>query len=263
MKKYFLILQFLAIFPLFSQQSFAVYFDFDQYNINPFAEQQLNDWLEKNTEIEVTKIYGYCDWKGNNLYNNNLSLQRVASVYTFLKSKNISILSDYESKGFGEDFTQSKIQAANRKVTIDYQKKVYEKQDLPVIKKEPSLEQSIKKAKPGDVIRLQNMNFFNNSAIMVPKSKPVLTDLLCILEENPKLKIEIQGHICCQREKDINGISTARARAVYVYLLRNKIDRKRLSFKGFGITKPIYPIPEKSEAQEDENRRVEIKIIEN
>lgn len=63
--------------------------------------------------------------------------------------------------------------------------------------------------------------------------------------------------------KDINGISTARARAVYVYLLRNKIDRKRLSFKGFGITKPIHPIPEKSEAQEDENRRVEIKIIEN
>lgn len=194
-------MQFLAIFPLFSQQSFAVYFDFDQYNINPFAEQQLNDWLEKNTEIEVTKIYGYCDWKGDNQYNDNLSLQRVASVHAFLKSKNISILSNYESKGFGEDFTQSKIQAANRKVTIDYQKRVYEKQHLPVITKEPSLAESIKKAKPGDVIRLQNMNFFNNSAVMVPKSKPVLTDLLCILEENPKLKIEIQGHICCQRKR--------------------------------------------------------------
>ena len=75
-------------------------------------------------------------------------------------------------------------------------------------------------------------------------------------------KIEIQGHICCQNEKDPYDISTARARAVYMFLLRNKIDRKRMTYKGYGITRPIHPIPEQSEAEKDENRRVEIMIVE-
>jgi outer membrane protein OmpA-like peptidoglycan-associated protein len=54
-----------------------------------------------------------------------------------------------------------------------------------------------------------------------------------------------------------------RAKAVYNYLLRQKINRNRLSFKGFGNTQPIFPIPEKTEAERDANRRVEIQIVEN
>ncbi len=258
--KYIFLLLFISM-PLFSQEKLEIFFDFDKANINAEADRKLNQWIVNSKNVEVTKIYGYCDWKGSNSYNDTLSFRRVQSVYDFLKSKNITIRPDYEVKGFGEDFEQSKIQAINRKVTIVYKEIVPE--PVPVQTPPSTLTEQVKAAKPGDVIRLKNMNFLNNSAVMVPKSKPVLLDLLCILEENPKLKIEIQGHICCQLEKDVNGISTARARAVYVYLLRNKIDRKRISFKGFGITKPIHKIPEKSEAEEDENRRVEIKIIEN
>jgi outer membrane protein OmpA-like peptidoglycan-associated protein len=82
------------------------------------------------------------------------------------------------------------------------------------------------------------------------------------MEENPKLKIEIQGHICCQMNGDINNVSTARSRAIYNYLIRSKIDRKRMTFKGYGTSKPIHPIPEKTEQEENENRRVEILIVE-
>lgn len=247
--------------PLFSQEKLDVFFDFDKHNINSEAEKKLTDWISTSKNFEVIKIYGYCDWKGSNTYNDTLSLKRVQSVYDFLKGKDIFIRPDYEIKGFGEDFEQSKIQAINRKVTIVYSEIVPVPQKP--VETPSTLNEQVKTAKPGDIIRLKNLNFLNNSAVLVPKSKPVLLDLLCILEENPKLKIEIQGHICCQLEKDVNGISTARARAVYVYLLRNKIDRKRISFKGFGITKPINKIPEKSAAEEDENRRVEIKIVAN
>ena len=45
-----------------------------------------------------------------------------------------------------------------------------------------------------------------------------------------------------------------------IILLRNKIDRKRMTFKGYANTKPIHPIPEKNAEEEDENRRVEILI---
>jgi outer membrane protein OmpA-like peptidoglycan-associated protein len=98
---------------------------------------------------------------------------------------------------------------------------------------------------------------------ILPKSKPVLVELLCALEENPKLKIEIQGHICCQKVFDINELSVMRARAIYNYLVSQKINRKRLTYKGYGTSEPIHPIPEKSEQEQDENRRVEILILEN
>jgi outer membrane protein OmpA-like peptidoglycan-associated protein len=61
---------------------------------------------------------------------------------------------------------------------------------------------------------------------------------------------------------DINDLSTRRAQAVYNYLVRQKINRKRLSYKGFGTSKPIYIIPEKTPQEEDANRRVEILILE-
>ena len=83
------------------------------------------------------------------------------------------------------------------------------------------------------------------------------------MQDNPKLKIEIQGHICCQLTNDLQALSVARAKAVYNFLVSNQINRKRLSFKGFGTTNPIHPIPEKSEKEEQENRRVEIVILEN
>ena len=80
--------------------------------------------------------------------------------------------------------------------------------------------------------------------------------------DNPTLKIEIQGHICCKRPDEPEVISTARARAVYNYLIRNNIDRTRMSFKGYGVSRPIHPIPEKNALEEDDNRRVEILVKE-
>jgi len=98
---------------------------------------------------------------------------------------------------------------------------------------------------------------------VVPKSEPVLYELLCIMVDNPKLVIEIQGHICCKSATQADPISSARAKAVYNYLIQNKIDRKRMTFKGYGVSRPIHPIPEKNALEEDENRRVEILIVEN
>jgi outer membrane protein OmpA-like peptidoglycan-associated protein len=248
---------------LSGQEHLEVFFDFNKSDINQSSRQKLESWIVEHEDVEVIKIYGFCDWKGTNQYNDTLSIQRVLSVSYFLEDKGIEIKENYEIKGFGEDFKQSKIQAENRKVIIFFQ----EKQKNQTFEKksdiDKSLNEKIKEAKVGDVLILKNIYFKNRSAVIVPKSQPVLFELLCILEDNPKLKIQIQGHICCQLENDFEGISTARARAVYVFLVRNKINRKRLSYKGFGISKPIHPIPEKSEQEEDENRRVEIRILEN
>src|SRR5690606_12039151 len=118
----------------------------------------------------------------------------------------------------------SEVQSENRKVIM-----MFDEVKSPVKKKE-SLTTRFKSVKKGDKIRMENINFLNNSAVVVAKSKPVLYDLLCALEENPDLKIEIQGHICCQEKVDVNNVSTSRAKAVYNFLVRNKINRKRLTY---------------------------------
>ena len=261
--KYFLVLLLFNLMAVQAQEKLEVFFDFDKFEINELAKEKLLNWVEQSKDKEVQKIYGFCDWKGRNDYNDTLSVKRVQSIFNFLKERNVIIKSDYEIKGFGEDFEQSKVQAENRKVTIIYEKiKTPEPKSVEAIFLE-ELNPKIKSAKVGDVIKLKDIYFRNFSAKLLPKSKPVLYELLCVMEDNPKLKIEIQGHICCQTEVGKYDVSAARARAIYVFLIQNKINRKRITFKGYGITRPVHPIPEKNEQEEEENRRVGIKIIEN
>jgi outer membrane protein OmpA-like peptidoglycan-associated protein len=251
---------FATIFSCFAQEKMEVFFDFNKYNLNPTALTTLNDWILQHPKSKVLKIYGFCDWKGTNTYNDSLSLQRIHTIFDYLTENKIQVDEDYIQKGFGENFTQDKNQALNRKVQIIYSNL---QPEISEQTKEITLSDKVKTAKKGDLIRLKNINFYNNSARIVPKSKSVLYDLLCVMQENPNLKIEIQGHICCQTAKNMDYISTARAKAIYNHLIQNKIQRNRLTYKGYGVTQPLHPIPEKNTFEEDENRRVEIKIIEN
>ncbi len=244
----------------YSQEKLNVYFDFDKYELNEQGVKKINSWIAEGKNYEVTKLYGFCDWKGSNEYNDTLAMKRVYTVYEFLKQSKINVKKEIEIRGFGEDFEQSEDQGENRRVTIIFQ----EKKEIPVVvTSEQKLKDKFKGSKIGDLIRMPNLYFFNNSAKVVPKSQPVLYDLLCLMNDNPKLKIEIQGHICCKLPSDYDAVSSARARAIYNFLVINKIDRKRLAFKGYGVSRPIHPIPEKNSEEEDENRRVEILIIDN
>lgn len=264
MKIKILILLLLHISAIQAQEKFTVFFDFNQYGLNESQQQRLENWVNAAGEVAVSKIYGFCDWKGTNIYNDSLSVKRVKTVLAFLKGKGIKVIESYEIRGFGEDFEQSKIQADNRKVVIAYNIKAPQPLEMATSQQaQLPFQEQFKTAKVQDRIRMKNLYFFNMTPRILPKSKPELYELLCALQDNPKLKIEIQGHICCQKDFDINALSTSRAKAVYNFLVSNKINRKRLSFKGYGTSNPIHPIPERNETEENENRRVEILILEN
>src|SRR5690606_37856702 len=117
-------------------------------------------------------------------------------------------------------------------------------------------------AKPGEHLRIDNLNFFQNTFAIVPESRPKLFELLEIMKIHPGLKIKLQGHICCMNG-DPRKLSTERAKAVFMFLQKNGIPKSRLSFEGLGTTQPIYPIPEKNEEERAANRRVEILVVEN
>lgn len=236
------------------QKQVEVFFDFNKDFPNANSILQINEWIANNKNAEITKLLGYCDSVDTKNYNKKLAERRIENVHVLLEKSAIKFSKDLEKTAFGKDFKQSKVQSENRKVIMFYN----EPQTLPVVSE---FTKKMKESKVGEIITLPNIYFFNNSARIVPKSDSALFDLLCAMEENPKLKIEIQGHICCQHNIDPGDISTARARAIYNHLLRNKIDRKRMTYKGYGVTRPIHPIPEKNEQEENENRRVEILIV--
>jgi flagellar motor protein MotB len=98
---------------------------------------------------------------------------------------------------------------------------------------------------------------------------PVLEKLLSTMQANPNLKVEIQGHVCCMDGEDDGfdydsndqHLSVNRARAVYDYLVEHGIEKKRLSYKGFGHSRPKIKV-ENTPEEEQVNRRVEIFVIE-
>ena len=247
-----LIRLFIVLFfiPLSAQEKLDVFFDFNKANPNSNSMDILNNWVKKNPDAEVLKMEGYCDTVDSKNYNLKLAKRRIHSVETILKLNKIKAVDQLERIPFGEDFDFSSNQDENRKVHIFYQ--------IPITN---SFSEKVKNAKVGELLKLKGLNFYNMSDVILPDSRPILDELLQIMNNNPTLKIEIQGHICC-KEVEVEDISIKRAKTVYNFLLSNGISEDRITYKGFASTRPIYPLPEKNEEERVANRRVEILILE-
>lgn len=249
----------------FGQNKFTVYFDTDAAQLKLDELIRFDDFFS-NKDVKFLKLVGYCDARASDAYNDKLSLKRIKFLYQLIEKTTGQKVLDIT--GLGENFLQDPILALNRKVEIYYEvipSKVLEnKKDTAVVSQElNSLVAQVSKAKAGDKLILKNLYFYNRSGIFRPESRPVLEELNTIMVVHPNLKIEIQGHICCQIGADEEDTAKVRAVAVYNYLIHNGIDKNRLRFKSFGSSKPINRIPEKTEEERNENRRVEIQIIEN
>ncbi|CAM4344785.1 WD40-like Beta Propeller Repeat [Pedobacter westerhofensis] len=102
------------------------------------------------------------------------------------------------------------------------------------------LEIFLDKLKPGGNVILKNIFFDTNKYELLTASVTELTSLLELLQANQTIGIEIQGHTDnVGNAADNQKLSLQRAEAVYDYLINNKIEADRLSFKGFGATVPI------------------------
>jgi len=109
---------------------------------------------------------------------------------------------------------------------------------------------------------ITNIYFFPNSPQYIPESEQVIKELLSMMIENPKMKIEIHGHIdgCQGDHYTIQKLSESRAYNIKKYLTDNGINEERVISKGFGCSKMLYKNPE-NEEQRQMNRRVEILIL--
>ena len=116
--------------------------------------------------------------------------------------------------------------------------------------------------KAGESIVLKNIFFASKSFNLEPESEVELNKLYTLLSHNANLKIEIGGHTDNIGDDNTNMIlSKNRAKAVMDYLVEKGISKDRLSYKGYGETKPIAS-NDTAEGRA-QNRRTEVKVIGN
>jgi outer membrane protein OmpA-like peptidoglycan-associated protein len=132
---------------------------------------------------------------------------------------------------------------------------------MVVLEQGQVLEKSFELVKKGMLITLKGIYFESGKATLRPESYAVLQDAAKILTDNPKIKVEIQGHTDNIGSEAFNQtLSEKRAYAVIDYLVKTLgIAPERLVAKGYGDTKPIAS----NETQEGRalNRRVDFVIL--
>jgi outer membrane protein OmpA-like peptidoglycan-associated protein len=274
MTRLFIILVFLGFsVPGFSQSNAdttAVYFDTDRFALTQQSIETLESILNRPDEISSIHLYGHCDSRASDEYNLRLAANRAESVRRFLVSKGIAV-TKIRSEALGEqqpagDNSTDAGRAHNRRVDVI----IVTEGNEATGKTEPGLiEKLADTTLVGTSLTLRNIHFEGGRSLILPQSEPALQELLQAMQKFPKLEIRIEGHICCQygpadgldMGTGYYNLSEARAKAIMEYLLRNGVERNRLSFQGFGHSRPIHPYPEETEEQRTENRRVEVRIL--
>lgn len=243
---------------------FNIYFAHDQYILEAEQRTLLDSLLAlPDKERYDIHINGFTNDIGSAQYNLELSRKRAEHVKKLMRAFTI-ISSIGKGELGGED-------AANRRVEIIFHPKsmhvavageIIEPPlfSLPVV----DLSQRFTMPKVGEKIALDGILFYPDQDVIMDQSKEVLEQLVSLLNAHRGLKFKIMGHICCGDPErpgmDVintrtgqQDLSYARARSVYLYLLKKGIDRKRMRFMGMAYRFPT--------GQGDEfDRRVEIEI---
>jgi len=113
--------------------------------------------------------------------------------------------------------------------------------------------------KIGEKVILQNIFFEINKSELLPASQEELNKLVDYLLKDKNALIEISGHTDNTGNEEKNKtLSGNRAKAVADYLISKGVDKNRISYKGYGSSKPIES--NDTEDNRQKNRRVEFII---
>jgi outer membrane protein OmpA-like peptidoglycan-associated protein len=136
--------------------------------------------------------------------------------------------------------------------------------------------------KKGEIFTMFNVFFYNDAAIMLPKSTYELNELVRMVKENENLVIKLHGHTngnqfgkiikLEENDKDYfdlkpsnihtkgsaKDLSFERADIIKRYLIEQGIEERRIEVKGWGGSKMLYPT---KSPDAKKNVRVEIEIL--
>lgn len=268
MQKITVLLSLLVFGITYSQEEIvnSVYFDFDKFSIDETQTKATIDFVKTidSTRIESVQIFGYTDDVGKDDYNFKLSTNRAKTIEQKLIEAGIKskIIITIEGKGrilIDDDIVENlpEKRSKNRRVDVVMNLKPLPKLVLP------GVYSSIQKSHVvGDHIYLDDILFEKGSSRLTTKAKNELDKIALALHRYKTIEFEIQGHVCCtppyqreaiDKETKKRQLSSNRAERVYKYLAFRRIDKRRMTHKGYGNTKPLGKDPQY-------DRRVELVI---
>ena len=246
----------------------AVYYDIGVYKLHKKNKKIIRAKLAKlNDSIKYhVEIISSCDFLGTNEKNLELSMRRAETVRNLLTNKENIIISSITHKGIGEIPVVENEKSTKGILTHRKTLLIFKSQSEHIF-------DQIAASKAGETFIINNIVFDAGRHLFKKESIEIIKKLLTVLEKNPKLKIEISGHVCCgvnpkdsidafDKDTKTYNLSKNRAKHIYRYLVLKKIDSSRLTYKGYGFLKPLK-FPELTPKDKLNNRRVEIKVLSN
>lgn len=240
------ILLLLCIGFLSAQENYfhSVYFEFDKFSLD---KDQISSiiGIANSTDFSGSngiQLYGYCDDRGSEDYNNKLSEKRVATVQKILLLNGVPQNKIFICEGRGR-VVLNKDTIRNLEETRYKNRRV----DLVFIKT-TTYNYFPPNPKVGDLVILDRVTFEMGSSILSLKAKKELDRAVNLLEKHKTLRFEIKGHVCCtsskyndaiDRETQDRNLSINRAKNVFVYLRTKGISPYRMAYKGYGNRFPL------------------------
>ena len=110
-------------------------------------------------------------------------------------------------------------------------------------------------------VTLHNLHFEPNTAVILPRDRPLLDEIAAVLSDIPSRTVVVRGHTAdVGRPADQDALSEERAKTVADELSARGTVPGRLIFEGVGAAEPLDS--NDTEAGRRRNRRVELLIVE-
>jgi outer membrane protein OmpA-like peptidoglycan-associated protein len=255
MKRFFYIILICFQFS-YSQEDlkYIVYFETDKYSIPETENYRLLLFLNaiKKIDIDQISIYGFCDDRGSESYNLNLSQNRADAIKEVFSNNEFdeSLITNIDGKGelllnIIKETDIQKIRGLNRKVEVIVTP-VYPSRKIKLNFKD--LENTLRgDLKIGDKVILENLLFDRGYSYLVQESKEILNKVADILVKRKDIYFTIEGHVCCTNgtRDAIDGktkkrnLSHARAKYVYDYLANKGVSKRRMKYIGMRRKFPL------------------------
>lgn len=121
--------------------------------------------------------------------------------------------------------------------------------DMPL-----NLDFKLQKIQVGKPYKLEDIYFATDSARLTSESIDIVESFFEFMSENPNINIEIQGHTDNVGSIEYNRkLSYERAKTVYDLLISKGIPAVRMTYKGYGESKPVAD--NSTESGRQKNRR--------
>lgn len=249
----------------------SFYFDNDQSVPTEYSKNQLQAFKKSfdAKEFIILEIYSYTDSAGTLQHNDSLAKKRLKYVTNYLgvESNSTVLLKPY---GLDRKYDVTNYKSW-RRVDIYYSydlkpsdsatitEEFIDSTSNPIINEGINENIGINDEKMDfSVPYILNIEFVEGTSRIEKESYSEITKLVDYLQSNPSVKILIRGHVCCGNNM---RISKNRARAIYRKLIKMGISEDRLDFVGISNKEPLV-FPEKTNADRQRNRRVDIKFVE-